>query len=333
MRSLGFGLALWVSVGLVPPTTAAECAWVRRGFSLYVDCPPPEPALIDIQRAAAQRQRGCQQLATVRFGDNAAMRGTAPPGAWSRQQRRAFVAAALADRAEVALPLIDGILAADDLSPDARAAAENRYLATALRFDDLDAFAAGLAAAADTRAAAAPLGADRLFLRALAQIKTGPGARQWPEIDAELTRAHDLDPSAFSIRAYRVIVWLMALAQRRGQLPDVAGNRRCAPAVATLSHRLLDVSEAAPCPLLVGHFAHRLGRILGDEPGASTGRGFDTATPLIPWRLLTLGLLAHVTRNDAVFAKALAQLATGPRRTPCHAEIEGALAALPRPTP
>ena len=113
------------------------------------------------------------------------------------------------------------------------------------------------------------------------------GDRILPRLDA----AYAADPSSFQVRAWRVIAWLKA-----------APSGTCATRVADFSTRLLDLSEASACPLMLGHVTHAIDRALGSRPGTDSDRARAT------WRRFGEALLALVAGAPEVAAHRRAEL-------------------------
>lgn len=286
---------------------AQDQPWVRHGLSILREPPRPIPP-IDVSRAQQQRTQGCQGLSAVRFGYNASFRGTAPDIEWSDTHRKLLAAAALTDNYANATGLIRTVLGDPELAGNARRIVENLLLLTIESFRKPEDFASALATLPSDADAAAPVRADRLFLQAYALANRAQSAADWRQVDQLLGEAYPLDPTFFSIRAYRVIAWLAA-AQLGKPLAAGTDAPQCAGDVQAFYNRVLDVSEAAPCPLLVGHFSHYVSRILqdGDTIGLPTEAASQT-TRQSPWRVFATGLLGYVSGDRAGHLAALTAL-------------------------
>ena len=270
------GAAICVALALAPihAVLAQDGVTVATdGLRLTWQVPVPPPRADP--RAVAQRQQGCAET-SIRFGDLADMRGTAPAIGWRDEQVTAASAAALTDAPEQSRALLEGLLADPGLSADARALLQNRAILSALQLGRADLARADLEAFGSLPAnVAAPLRADRLWLRVRARVMPGR-AEDGDVADAELAEALRLDPTAFTPRVLRIALWLRARRDR-----PAPHRAACAAAVEALVDRVLEMSAAGPCPLLVGHGLHAVDRMLaqGRRAGGANARGPDVARP------------------------------------------------------
>ena len=286
------------------PVLADDGTWLRSGLSVYWRATPSVP-LIDTARVREQKQRGCSGTGVVRFGYSASLRRSAPQIEWSTENRRRFAGAALTDRRETAYSLLTEVVADPALSVDARALAENQRVITAIMFGDLPGAEQFLVAGASDDRAAAPIRADRVFVRALIAEQSAISPSDWRGVDDLLARALELDPSHFGVRAHRVLTWLLAV-EGTNRLPAADG---CETALQMFSTLVLDLSEAGPCPLLVGHADHVLSRGLLDASRAEDAPMSVTAQSRSgPWRVFAAGLLAEVVGNTNVREAAVSAL-------------------------
>ncbi|MFZ5965502.1 hypothetical protein ACOXXX_21410 [Thalassococcus sp. BH17M4-6] len=280
--------------GTVAGQTAEKCVpnvLFRQGLRIGITVCPEDPP-VDVQRIKEQRERDCGN-SDVRFGDVALMRGSLDGIEWSRRERRALSTAALSDDLEVALgPLRESIDQAAGTGLKETVLIHQAAL-TALQFQDpqrtkvlLD----GVTLPAD---APKDVIFDQVFLGILADAQEA-GAAEWaaellPRIDTLKTE----DTSAFGLRAWRLYGWFLAKYNR--------SFASCDAAIDDFMTRVLDVSEASSCPLLLGHFEHALDRRL---QSASATRSTEEAQ----WRLLAGGVLASVSGRDDAALVAQAKL-------------------------
>ncbi|WP_428925339.1 hypothetical protein [Marinibacterium sp. SX1] len=297
MRRARHLLAPLAALTMVALPGLAAAQWVRTGLEFHAPAPPPEP-VVDRARVAEQQAQRCE-TGPIRFGDTAAMRGLRD-GTWEDQTRRLAAIAALADRAETAREA----LAEADPAGDDPALTDLRLLTALQLGDSPDVPTGGLQG---------PALSDRLFWRTMV---AAPGATPnlWattllPALDAALAA----DPTSFQVRAWRVIGWLRA---------DGAARGTCAARIADWSTRLLDLSEASACPLMLGHVAHATDLAMGSRPDT------DTDATRATWRRFGEALLAVVAGRPEVAAHQRAAIARA--GTPCAGPLVAELDALAR---
>ncbi|MEM8729473.1 MAG: hypothetical protein AAGF79_06095 [Pseudomonadota bacterium] len=309
------GIALGLALILCAHAVAAE--WVRTGLELHPAVDPPEPA-VDRDRVAAQQDKRCA-ASSIRFGDTAAMRGIATAD-WDDTARTLAAIAALADSAQSAQSALAGI-APDD--PAAQEIRDSQSILTALQFAAAPAAEQAAEQAAEPGTAPAALedatGAatsDRLFWQALSQSKSATPAQWRDEIQPMLEAAFAADPSSFQVRAWRVIAWLQARPSARSD---------CAAGIAEFSDRLLDLSEASACPLMLGHVTHAIDRALTSRPETDTDRSRAA------WRSFGEALLALVAGAPDVTRYRRSELANAPLACagPMGAELDALMADPP----
>lgn len=271
-------MALALILLLLPGAALAQ--WTRTGLEFHALAPPPDP-VVDRARVEAQQARRCEASA-IRFGDTAAMRGGAS-AEWDEPTRTAAAIAAIADRPETALAALDGLSA----QGEAQVILDSQRLLTALQF--------GQAPTVATEGLTGAHLADRLFWQAIAAAPTATPGQWADQILPALDAAFAADPSSFQVRAWRVIAWLEARPAAGGQ---------CAARIAAFSDRLLDLSEASACPLMLGHVTHAIDRALGSRPET------DTDAARATWRRFAEALLALVAGAPDVAAHRRAELAT-----------------------
>lgn len=294
------------------PDAAGAGQWTRAGLEWVWTAPPPR--IIDRCRVKKQMEAGCSENKTVRFGDTAVMRGTLGRIDWPPEVRRQMAAAALIDAPEQAYALIDAAYRENDLDNVQHAVLVNQKILTALQFNDVARARLMLEAAGLPADLPTPLLSDRLLWSVLV-VKEHTSAQQWRTVlDEKLAKALRSDPTHFSVRVWRLLAWFKARSDEVGS--------GCIASLKSLSTRVLDVSEASACPLLVGHTDHVMGRLLKSR-SLSSSNGKNGA-----WRSFAIGLLAHLTRNQPVKDAALADLNRRSRGTPCAGLMVRELAAL-----
>lgn len=307
-----------------PDTKTESGYFVRAG--LYINWIEPSSQsetsdqLIDSDKAEEQRCSGCNGSA-IRFGDSAAMRDSAPSIDWSEDIRKNMAAASLTDVSAQAYGLYEQILEFDTLSTNQRTIVENLYLTTSLQFSDFEKARESLIRFSDFEDAAPALRADRLFIEAMLLISQKTNNVDWRNnIDPLLSNAVALDPSFFSARSLRAISWIKGFDVDRAV--DVEGNRNCVEIVRSIGDRLLDVSEAGSCPLMVGHFSHYSARLLSNFE-QNTGR----PTQVELWRAYEGAVLGFVTQNRNAITDAKFKV-SNMQNLICASEIASAITEL-----
>ncbi|MGR3804782.1 hypothetical protein [Marinibacterium profundimaris] len=260
----------------------AQAQWMRTGLEFHGQPPQPDP-VVDRARVEAQQARRCEASA-IRFGDTAAMRGAVAPPDWDDPTRTSAAIAAIADRPDTALQALDAA-ALTATTDEAATVLEAQAVLTALQF--------GQSPTVPTNDLSGPHLSDRLFWQALARAPTATPGQWTDQILPALDAAFAADPTSFQVRAWRVIAWLEAR-------PPAAGQ--CAARIAAFSDRLLDLSEASACPLMLGHVTHAIDRALGSRPGTDSDRARAT------WRRFGEALLALVAGAPEVAAHRRAEL-------------------------
>lgn len=272
LHSIVVGL---VFVAAVSATARAE--WILSGLEI-VRAPAP---VADVTRIKRQQSLGCAAT-TVQFGDTAFMRGFALGGGFPEPVRRLMAAAEMTDDREAAYSRYRAAMSVPELTAPQRSAVRSQWILAALQFGD-QATVERLDAAASAGTLPPRMRADRIFWSVLHR-EAGADADLARQLDADLTEAQRLDPGNFSVRAWRVFLWLKWAA------PSVRAAQ-CVPAYKELQRRVLDVSEASPCPIMIGHFDHALSRFLQSAPETGIGG------PERAWHVLAAGLLAEVAQN------------------------------------
>ena len=272
-----------------------EMSWIRTNLTwqrvLVVE---PTP-IVDLRRIEAQIAQGCTQ-SPVRFGDTATMRQQVTPEAMDEAARRAVSFASFARDYETAANLIGNALADGKFSNTQRQILENQLVLTAIQFGRL-AEARRLLQLYPTNAASLPasLQSDRLFWSVLAA--SDASRRAWaqehlPMLDA----AKKADPTSFQVLSWRVLGWMRAK-------PWKSAGLSCPPLIADFSDRLLDLSDAGACPLMLGHFGYAIDRDLAEQVV------WKAPTDMSAWRHFALGILAVIVDDTAVHGQASADLA------------------------
>ena len=293
MKALAILLAL-LPLTLCPAPLMAD--WTRTGLEFHEQTPPPDP-VVDRTRVATQQARRCAG-SSIRFGDTAAMRGGVQAD-WDDQTRTLAAIAAMADSYDTA----SEALAATE---EDGATLDSLSVLTALQF--------GQPVSVPTEGLAGPLLADRLFWQAMTQVPSATTATWANDILPALDAAFQADPSSFQVRAWRVIAWLQAQGFQRAS---------CPARIADFADRLLDLSEASACPLMLGHVTHGIDRALESRPET------DPDATRAAWRHFGEALLATVAGAPEVASWRGAQLTRSP--DPCAPLKASELQALLRP--
>jgi len=285
----------WVRVGL---------QWIKTTSSQTV---------VDKKRIICQQKQGCSET-QIKFGDTALMRQSVDLEPWPEAVRRKLAAANISDDAGQVYDFLQAAATNPELEASQVVAIELIAATFALQLNDQNTASEFLAKMkAKATPVPDPLAADMKFLEALLSVH---GRKAWTKEDDRLFgEALALDPDYFSARVYRLLSWL----QTYGRTAVVTN---CSASVAEFSKRLLDVSEASACPLMVGHVDHVLQRELQSKP-------FDAdLTPLKTWQIFGIGLMAKVTNNEPVFSRVTSHLAGGDASLPCLSQITSELASL-----
>lgn len=269
--------ALLLFLLLLPVPALAD--WTRTGLEFHALAPPPDP-VVDRTRVAAQQARRCEASA-IRFGDAAAMRGGAQ-AEWDDTTRTLAAIATIADRPETALTALPK---AQSTSGDEATILDSQRILTALQF--------GQSPPVSTEALSGANLSDRLFWQAMTEAPTASTAQWRDRILPQLDAAYAADPTSFQVRAWRVIAWYKGLP-----------GGSCEDRIADVSTRLLDLSEASACPLMLGHVTHAMDRALASRPETDP----DPTRAL--WRSFGEALLAIVAGAPEVAAYRQGEIAT-----------------------
>ena len=310
-------LVVLIALAAADLSRADELPVMASRVGLKVVLSETLPVPVDLKRMRDQKKKGCDAQSQISFGDTALTRGTVEAPSWSKENRRRMAALALVDDPQSAYSLSQTVLADPKLDPLSRLVVENQYLMTALQFGDAARFRERLEEFGEI-AEATPLKADRLFLRAYEESERASSLRDWLRIDSILGQAHRLDPSFFSVLAYRVVSWL--------RLQEHAGHQvmGCRDKIKSFSTRVLDVSQASACPLLVAHFDHMLARTF-ELQALHTSRPENRLTV---WRAFAMAILAKLTGNEHSFDAAEAEIVGTAETSECAGEILSAVQAV-----
>lgn len=288
--------------------------WTREGLLWrWQSEPPPSPGPISLCEVEEQVEAGCTG-GEVYFGDIAMMRAPDMGLQWDMEVRRNATGAALEDRLEPSQSLLEGAAQSTSLGEDQRAALDNLRIQTALQFSDHALAEQLLVEAEAAQPVSGALASDRLFWRALL-LTNGASVQTWRnEIDPLLRRALEADPAHFSVRVYLLIAWLKG--ERWTQ------SNSCNTSVAEFSNRVLAVSKASACPLLVGHIDHAIGLATGKRSLDPNG---DTVGA---WQSLATGIFGRVAENEKVWQTAIAILDEQADAVSCAKEMRDALVRI-----
>lgn len=300
------------AVLMIASTSAAsaqdEAEWVRIGFEWLVQTPPPP--LVDQKRLKGQIELGCGS-SHIRFGDTAVMRGFTPNGIWPPNVRDLASSAALVDAPNEAYHMLAKALDEPRLTREQRLVLQNQHILTALQFDDINSADQLLTRVGTPPDMPAQLLSDRLFWQVEVDRRGATAADWQSELMPLLDRAMESDPHSFQVRAWRVIAWLEAERWHR---------ETCGSAISSLSDRLLDLSEAGACPLLIGHFSHFLDRHFGGRPVSAKSK------ERAEWRQFATALMAVIIDSPATTKRMMQHFDSPGNTRPCSglmaAEIE-----------
>jgi len=302
---------------LIATSLAAQDAalLVRDGFEWHPPPAPPEPVNVDAKRLASQTEAGCAQ-SPVRFGDSAIMRGQIEVAQWPDVVRRLSAIAALTDDPADMNARVSEALATPDLTPVQRFVLQNQHVLWAMQLGG-DAKAADILAKYGLPEDLPPsLASDRLFWGVLGAQAQGRGAWTKDHLPA-LDAAFVADPTSFQVRAWRVIGWIKAEPWK--------SKAQCGPLIRDFSNRILDLSDAGACPLMIGHLAFAMDRALGDR-GLARGKA-----PQAVWRRFSAALLGVVSGDRALVAELRDTITVAATQgTPCAADMRHEILALER---
>lgn len=299
---------------LSPTIVEAEVGapeWQRIGLEWVLRPRPPE--IVDINRVAEQRERGCI-ASELHFGDTALMRGTLSAPNWAaRQTFFAIAASAFADDQAVAEQALATARRLESDNPRAAAVVDTLVALSALQFADPIAAEARLSALRELGDLPAPLRADILFWSAVSAASRADVSTWAGPIDTWLSEAMLADPTSVQVRVYRVLSWL------NGRMWE-GGPRDCSERARAFSDRLLDLTEIGACRLMVGHLDFAIQRSLGAR------LEHQTDAELALWQGYTHGFLAGLVGARA--AASVAQLELAESGGHCAAVLAEGLSAL-----
>ena len=332
MKWLIVSLALWPAFGFAqtcgapeqgsagqtdmagaPPidTSPASGTWIRSGLVLSYAPPTPLP-VIDQQTVAMQMCEGCA-AGSIRHAPSAAMRQVLPDTQWSEDLRRLASASAVAEDFETASAYLSD--ASARVTGDAqRHLLQNLEIETALQFERHDAARRLIDEYAYPRTLSGPLLSDRLFWTAYT-MSYGASAASWrSDILPLLEQAHQADPSSYQVRVWRMIGWL-----RAGMWDQYES---CNGAVSVFSDIVLDTTEQAVCPLMLGHLSHTLERTFEMRAGE------HVETELEAWHSFAEALLSTLVANQALRDRLVARLQQAEPSAACADQMASALLEL-----
>lgn len=302
------GLCLWTSAAVGQPV--ANCVpdmLLRQGLTIGVSVCAQDPP-VDEQRIKAQRAQGCA-ASDVRFGDIALMRGSLDGLEWSHSERRALSTAALSDDLEIALGPLGKSIERIGVTSVKGIVLTHQAVLTALQFQEVQRAKALLSGLTLTEDVPKDIAFDHVFLGIMADVP-GAGAERWrADLLPRLDSLKIDDTRAFGLRVWRLYGWFLARQYEKAETCDLI--------IADFMTRVLDVSEASACPLLLGHVEHALDRRL-------RAASYIVSVEESAWRLLAGGVLASVSGRDA--AASLAQTFLDSAETPCASRLSAALA-------
>lgn len=298
-------VAIVLLLVIVPVPVAAQVGsvWVQTGLEWH---PLPPPGGIDEERVAEQIAVGCG-ASGIHFGDTAGMRGFDVPDDWPDDVREFASRAAFTDSEDDALEALRQALATPGLTGLQRLLLENQQIHVALQFGDRETARTLLAAHGMSEALPGPIRSDRLFWSAMVN-QPGASPREWRDtLLPRLDQAFAADPTSFQVRVWRAIGWLEGAAW--------TGGDDCTTLIREFSTRVLDVSQASACPLMIGHVAHAMDRhfdVRSEDAPIST---------LATWRKFATGLLAILSGERATAAAMRLALAESASQIACAAEM------------
>jgi hypothetical protein len=262
-----------------------EAYWAFSSGLWGVQRPPPP--IVSCSQIEEQRQQGCGN-STIRFGDTAAMRGLSGGApAFTRQVRNLAAAANLTDDPAQADALMQQAIDLTD-GQEQRFHLIGLRALLALQHGRTDQ-ARTVLTAVDPTAAPDAVASDLLFFSVLAEAPTATHTA-WRETHlATLERAAVLDPTSFQVRAWRVIGWLIAAPwegqTRPGACPTIARD---------FAQRLLDLSAAGACPVMIGHLDLAIARHFRSRVVSEPAHG------AMVWRQFANGLFSVLINEHEI---------------------------------
>ena len=281
------------SVTLAQQHEANQTQWVRTNLEWVRTVTLKPMPIVDSRRIEAQIEKGCTK-SPIRFGDTATMRQQVTPEPMPEEVRRAVSFASFAHDHDTAAGLLNGALEGGQFTAIQRQVLENQLILTAIQFGRSAEARALLERFAVQGDLPASLRSDRLFWSVLAAGNQSPKAWErdlLPRLDAAL----EADPTSFQVLSWRVLGWMRAK-------PWEEGARHCPKTIRDFSDRILDLSEAGACPLMLGHLAFALDRDLAEQVVR------QVPPDMASWRHFALGILAVVVGDRAVHKQAMADL-------------------------
>lgn len=291
----------------------ARTQWVRTNLSwARIVAIPPQP-IVDSRRIEQQIKKGCTAT-SIRFGDTAVMRQQVTPAPLEEATRRAVAFASFSRDYDTASSLLQEALDNAQLSPLQRQVLQNQQILTAIHFGrDADARDL-LSQYSEQEGLPASLRSDQLFWSVLTD--PSQSAQSWEtQLLPRLDDAMAADPTSFQVLSWRVMGWMRAGLWKQGR-------RQCAPAMSDFSDRVLDLSEAGACPLMLSHLAFAFDRELAEQVVR------EIPPVMASWRHFAIGLLAVIVGDRGVHEQALSDLASLQGDTPCAASMQSELSQL-----
>lgn len=309
---LGAACALAGWFAAAPGMGQEKAQWVRVGLEWH-RLPPP---VTDVSRAASQMEKGCGTDGAIRFGETASLRGQGPAPDWPREVRNRVAAASISDSYNAADRWLRDALKIPGLSQEARAVISNRRILTALQFGERAMARTLLAKMLPQDGALQHMHADRALWSVLLAADAARPAAWRNELLPLLDTGFSQDATSFSLRAWRVIGWLEARPWESGAA--------CSALLRDFSNRLLDLSEAGACPLMMGHMSFAVDRHFG-RLGPAGRRGEMGA-----WRAFADGLYSMLVRDGEALATERERLSTLRGESHCAQALQAELDILAR---
>ncbi len=248
---------------------------------------------VDQARVQDQIEAGCVEN-KVKFADTAALRGVVDGvGKWPRNVQKLLSLTAFTDDFQQAENAFEEALGTSSLTQLQRQIIENQRVLVAMQFEQNEVAADYLEKLLDEPNVPSAIMADRLFWKAILYVDAGATLDIWRnKVEHLLEQSWKADPSSFQTRVWRIISWIEA--------GSWSGVSNCHQMITDLSTRILDVSEASACPLMIGHITHVLDRHFNFRADGSVPPSKSQEA----WLVFTTGLLSVVSGEKAVAAAA-----------------------------
>ena len=306
-------LVIAVLPALGQEATEDNATWIRTNLE-WVRLIHLEPSpIVNDKRILAQIQLGCA-ASPIRFGDTAIMREQINAGEWPKDTRHSLSFASLADDFETAHRFVSAELGRSDLTPVQRQVLENQHIHLAIQFQDNAAARRLLDRYENSARPPDSLRSDRLFWRVHAAPDQSGAAWRSEHLSA-LDAALEADPTSFQVLAWRVLGWIWSE-------PWKARGLQCRAAIADFSERVLDLSDAGACPLMLGHLSFAMDRAIGEQVAR------NVSADMAAWRNLAVGILAVILGDRPLYGQILAELNAQDDRVACRATLVSELSRL-----